>query len=339
LIFRQLTHFCFPQQQNTEAHVKQPVLRLFGRELGRYLGDVAPQSLLISSEVASTIAITRIRNSGKKACWTESILPEKGFTIPVYLTQPNASGWATSIDGSVRRIHSWEAGGVGIYDLESDPRVLRSGDIDVMHFNLPKATLGAFTESSELPSVTALCGVEGRRDEILYRLAQMILPSIAREQQLPNLFLDYFVQVVCSHVVSSYSEVSVPIPAHRGGLSPSQKRRTLELLELHLAGDLRLARLAAECGLSSSHFSRCFRKSFGVSVHQFVIQKRVERARDLLLRSRSTLAEIAIEAGFSDQAAFSRTFSVVMGIPPARWKAEHVAKSRSTAAPQALLLG
>ncbi|SEF90673.1 AraC family transcriptional regulator [Bryocella elongata] len=115
-------------------------------------------------------------------------------------------------------------------------------------------------------------------------------------------------------------------PVYRGGLAPWQRRRTMDLIERHLRGDLSLARLAAECRLSTSYFCRCFRTSFGTSVHQFVIRCRVEQARKLLLSSSLSLAEIATEAGFSDQAAFSRTFASSVGTSPARWRAQHHAE-------------
>jgi transcriptional regulator GlxA family with amidase domain len=56
------------------------------------------------------------------------------------------------------------------------------------------------------------------------------------------------------------------------------------------------------------------------------MNKRVERAQQLLLRSSLSVAEIAIEAGFSDQAAFSRTFAGNLGTPPARWRKKYSAR-------------
>jgi AraC-like DNA-binding protein len=109
---------------------------------------------------------------------------------------------------------------------------------------------------------------------------------------------------------------------YQGGLAPWQKRRILELLEQHLDGDLRLSRLAVECGLSISHLARSFKKSFGVSIHRYLIAQRVETAKELLLHSRKTLPEIALQTGFSDQAAFSRTFGAVVGKAPRRWQNE-----------------
>ncbi len=109
-------------------------------------------------------------------------------------------------------------------------------------------------------------------------------------------------------------------PFIKGGLAAWQKRRVLDLLGQHLDGDLRLFKLAEECGLSVSHFARSFKKSFGTTVHRYLILKRVEKAKEFLTDSPMPLSLIALQSGFSDQAAFSRTFGAIVGTSPAKWR-------------------
>ena len=135
--------------------------------------------------------------------------------------------------------------------------------------------------------------------------------------------------MLCSHIVMAYGAPSLPHNSHKGGLAPWQKRRAIELLEHNLSGNLRLSRLAQECGVSTGYFCKCFRATFGTSLHRFVVAKRIERAIQLLLHSGRSIAEIAIEVGFSDQAAFSRTFSANIGAPPARWRMERSVRIRA----------
>jgi AraC-like DNA-binding protein len=92
------------------------------------------------------------------------------------------------------------------------------------------------------------------------------------------------------------------------------------MLNEHLEGNITIKELASACSLSASHFGRCFRLSFGTSVHQRLIQRRVDYAKNLLSRTSKTLVEIALSAGFYDQAAFSRTFSRIEHVTPSRWR-------------------
>jgi AraC family transcriptional regulator len=113
------------------------------------------------------------------------------------------------------------------------------------------------------------------------------------------------------------------IVATTGGLAPWQKRRIAEVLSGNLARRIRLPELAQLCGLSKSHFARSFRTSFGVSAHQWLVRRRVERAKDLLVHTRDALADIAIQVGFGDQATFTRTFGRLVGTSPGRWRRYH----------------
>jgi AraC-like DNA-binding protein len=97
----------------------------------------------------------------------------------------------------------------------------------------------------------------------------------------------------------------------------------MELIESNLDGELRLSNLAEECGLSTSYFSRSFKRTFGMPAHRYLITRRVERAKVLLSETNSSLVEVAAHTGFSDQPAFTRTFAKVVGATPAKWRREH----------------
>jgi AraC-like DNA-binding protein len=106
-------------------------------------------------------------------------------------------------------------------------------------------------------------------------------------------------------------------------------RRSTEFLRENLDGQVRLSQLARECGLSVSHFARSFKATFGVSSHHWLIQRRVERAQELLSYSTIPLVEIAAQTGFGDQAAFTRTFHRVVGVSPGRWRRDRSSHSNA----------
>lgn len=307
---------------------------LFGDELARVFELSNSQSLLLRTN-NSTLAVTHLVSSSGQPTPTKPIVAEQGFSIPIQMAHPDAANWCSWVDSRYHHTPKWELGGIGIYDLESHPRVLWNTPFEVIHFNVPRATLNAFTEDANLPTVSELHGPEGLRDPVLHHLAQMIVPFVREKNVIPGLFVDHYFQMLCGRLVISYGSVTSTVDCHRGGLAPWQIRRTLELLESDLSGDLRLNRLASECGLSMSHYCRCFRVSFGTSVHKFVITKRIERARRLMLQSNLPLVGIALEAGFSDQAAFSRTFGAIIGTPPARWRTEQMVRMRPNSMPVA----
>ena len=105
--------------------------------------------------------------------------------------------------------------------------------------------------------------------------------------------------------------------------TPETEKRYHELLSENLMGRIRLSQLAQECGLSISHFARSFKASFGVSSHRWLVQRRIERSQELLIHTGESLVDIADQAGFADQAAFTRTFHQIVGMSPGRWRRDH----------------
>jgi AraC family transcriptional regulator len=93
-------------------------------------------------------------------------------------------------------------------------------------------------------------------------------------------------------------------------------RNVLEYIEAHLDEDLTLAELSTVAGFSLSHFKALFRQAVGLPVHRYVLERRVERARVLLLEGGRTMAEIALAAGFAHQSHMARCLRRVLGLTP-----------------------
>lgn len=100
------------------------------------------------------------------------------------------------------------------------------------------------------------------------------------------------------------------------GLSVQQLRRLTTYIEDNLDRDLSLATLADVAGISASHLKTLFRRSLGQPVHTYVIHRRVERARALLLRGRMPASEVALTAGFAHQSHMTRCMRRVLGVTP-----------------------
>jgi AraC family transcriptional regulator len=118
--------------------------------------------------------------------------------------------------------------------------------------------------------------------------------------------------------------VSAPRRLERGrdGVLPRGRLRAVEeYIEEHLDGCPTLAQLAAVVRLNPYHFARQFKAATGLPPHQYVILRRVERAKQLLQAGTDlSLAEVALRAGFSDQSQFSRHFKRLVGVTPGQFR-------------------
>jgi len=106
----------------------------------------------------------------------------------------------------------------------------------------------------------------------------------------------------------------------RCGLPPRAKGRVLEYIVTHLNENITNDALAEVAGLSVCHFARMFKQTVGVSPHRYVLQCRIEWARELLAGTEMPLSEIAIVTGFSDQSHYTRWFREIIGVTPGSYR-------------------
>jgi transcriptional regulator of acetoin/glycerol metabolism/AraC-like DNA-binding protein len=114
-----------------------------------------------------------------------------------------------------------------------------------------------------------------------------------------------------------------PAPQTHGGLTVGALRRVREYVQLHLDESIGLSTLAAVAGLSMHHFAREFKQSAGVTPHHYLIQRRIERAQQMLVQTELALAEIAYAVGFSDQGHLARHFRGLVGTTPRDFRRSH----------------
>jgi AraC family transcriptional regulator len=183
---------------------------------------------------------------------------------------------------------------------------------------------------SLLNTVAEEYGFDSRRVEIRnrFQIRDVQLENICwalkseMESNYPSgrLYMDSLAVSVTSRLVSTYSSMAHPPVEQSGGLGGRRLKQTLSYIEDHLSEDLSLSQLASISGISSSHFKSLFRESTGVPLHQYVIQRRLDRAKDLLMTGKLSIAEIALETGFSHQSHLARHLRRASGLSPCAMK-------------------
>lgn len=108
-------------------------------------------------------------------------------------------------------------------------------------------------------------------------------------------------------------------PVLRGGLAPVLRRRLVEHIEASLDQTITLKDLAKLADLSEFHLQRMFRASCGVSPHDFILNRRIDRARHML-KGGEPIAQIAMACGFSSQSHLTRMFKAVTGTTPSAYR-------------------
>ena len=281
-----------------------------------YLKDSPTGQVTLSEHPSSPFA--RVRSTKGLPEIARPIVQEEGFIVALQL---KAIPFIEQYFGRTKvSSGSYPVGGVSAIDLREEPAVHIPHPFDALVVRVTQASLDDVAYAHGARRVEQLAWPLGHLDPAVYHLGKTLLTSLEEPHHTSKLVVDHVLHALNCHFVSSYGGVKVPATQFRGGLSSSQKRRATELLEAHLDGKIALQQVAEACDLSVGHFARAFRQTFRRPPYKWLIERRVDRARDLMTNSRLPLADIAIQSGFADQSALNRTFKRIHGVAPGVWR-------------------
>ncbi|MDQ3799893.1 MAG: AraC family transcriptional regulator [Acidobacteriota bacterium] len=198
------------------------------------------------------------------------------------------------------------------------------------HWEKPLDNLGIFLE----PDFVAQTAAENRfgsnfefvevyknEDPLIQHIGLTLLAESNSETPAGRLYTDSLIQTLVLHLLKNYTTASAAGENRNGGLSGYRLRRVTEFIDANLEEDLTLAEIAAVADLSQFHFARAFRKTTGMTPQQYVMQRRIERAKQLLLaKDDLPLVEISLRSGFKNQSHFTTLFRKFTRLTPKIWR-------------------
>lgn len=190
----------------------------------------------------------------------------------------------------------------------------------VLDVGLPPSLVRTVAEEMGLdPSRVGLEAQPCIRDEHIEHIAWALEADRRAGSPSGTLYRESLGVALAGHLLARYATTPPPSSAtrHRQGLSPARLARLTEYIEENLAGDVSLVRLARVAAVSASHLRVLFKQSTGYSVHEYVIRRRVERARHLLRTGELPVSQVAFEAGFAHGSHLARCMRRVLGMTPA----------------------
>lgn len=292
----------------------------YGSRLGHAFRMQNAPALITRVLQKSTMAVTELRCDQPNFGRTNPIPREDAYLVALQIRAcPNHDLY---FEGRLTRPENYRAGVTSIYDLRRDPVADLRDPYHSLMFYLPRTALNAMTAEAGARRLGDLRHRPGVSvdDPTVRHLLSALLPAMSKPREAHPLFLDHVALALTAHMASVYGGMDPNAEMIRGGLAPWQERRARELMSASLTEDIPLSRLASECGLSVRHFARAFRRSTGVAPHRWLLNYRIERAKDLLRVGEWSLASIAADCGFADQSHFTRVFTTIAGLTPGAWR-------------------
>jgi AraC family transcriptional regulator len=158
------------------------------------------------------------------------------------------------------------------------------------------------------------------RDPQIEAIALMLLTELKQENLGGRLYIESLANVLAVHLLRQYAAAKPHLQIYEGGSPQRQLVRVLDYINEHLDRDIKLKDLAQLLGISQFHFSHLFKQAIGVSPYQYLIQQRIERAKQLLKQTDRSIMDISLECGFNSHSHLSKQFRQFTGITPKAYR-------------------
>jgi AraC family transcriptional regulator len=291
----------------------------FGERLATRLRAEEARTIVTRVLRTADMAVTETRCDDPIPGLSQPIQREDAYLVALTLRDfPSRKYWQ---DGRQMPVCDLRIGQVDLHDLKREPVALLDQAYHDLFFYIPGNAFDAIADDSDAARIGDLNHNSVAFDDAtIAHLVWAILPAVRNPGQANQLFLDHVFLALGTHVAQTYGGLQPPSRPVAGGLAPWQVKRAKEIFCATLDSSVSLKDVPRECGLSLSYFSRAFRRSVGVPPHTWLLQHRIEVAKEKLRDRRLSVSQVALACGFADQSHLTRVFSHMVGLSPAAWR-------------------
>jgi len=227
--------------------------------------------------------------------------------------------------------YAGQKGGVGadqfiLYPGNGSRSWAARGEVRFGHLYLQLGMLGEIAEHectrSSLDFELRDDRVFGRDRDFRTMVDSYVSRAISRQTPPTTLEMDARAMLLGIHLVRHHSSRAANANQKPPGLDRETVARAIDFIDSNAAQNLSLAEIAAEMGLSPHYFCTAFMRSTGVPPHRFLLQRRIDHAKPMLAAGVS-IAQVALDCGFSSQSHFTTVFRRFAGVPPSAWRKAH----------------
>ena len=197
------------------------------------------------------------------------------------------------------------------------------GPVDFVHIYFEQSLVENLVARAFDRNPANVCLQEGLGydDTLVRSLAEALIDEL-EEGGSQRAYLDDIMHLLLCRILRLHSNVRCENAQARHVLAPYKLKRAVDFIDTYLAASIGVADIAAAIGISQFHFSRAFRQTTGMAPYCYLLARRVEAAKSLLISGETPLAEVAAQCGFQSGSQFSRMFKRATGATPSSYRSQ-----------------
>ncbi len=211
-------------------------------------------------------------------------------------------------------------GNVCITPLQQLHSIRWHSGMEILKMTFEPKFIAQVAPESVNPDRLELIMQRGQKDTLIREILLALKTELEAGCPSGRLYGEVMATAIAVHLLKKYTTVTSTLSAHDDGLPPHKLSQVLEYIQTYLDREIKLADLTSLVGMSRYYFCRLFKRSLGVAPYQYVLQQRVERAKQLLKQNELSICEIAFMCGFKDQSHLTTVFRKFTGITPKVFK-------------------
>lgn len=238
---------------------------------------------------------------------------------PKHLLRLNTGGPSTNdwrIDGRSRRTYD-RTGGVSILPAGTHVSVVASSRTGGMVLEIDPTELhqsGSHGRSVELVSQLTI------QDRQIALLMTAMQSDLEAGSPAGSLYGESLGNALGTYLSQRYGTFAPKLEEYKGGLPKPRLNRVREYIENNLENNVSLTELSEVAGVSLYHFAKAFKQSTGATPHQYVLERKMDRAKELLRDPNRSVLETSARTGFVDQSHFTKIFRRLVGVTPTEFR-------------------
>jgi AraC family transcriptional regulator len=224
-------------------------------------------------------------------------------------------------EGSLQKQHYYlNNQNIAIFPVNRSYKIYMDKSLEFIHFYLAPSFVSHVAHEKINPDRVEILFEPKKADLLIYQMCLALKADLDVDGSGNGFYADSMATTLAAHLLRHYSTHKYQLRQYEDGFSKHKLQQAFDYINAKLCENVSLTEIATELDMSQYYFCRLFKKSTGISPHQYLIQQRVERAKQLLRQPENKIADVAMDCGFANPSHFAKHFRKYTGVSPKQFR-------------------